>query len=154
MLLKVARHPFATVLSKRNPIGITAMFIVDLLTAVLLAVVLTFLFAGFLDHARYGRWRDLRPAVWLLTVGLWAIGIILLTLAAWIGHWVPFLLSSVLLFVVVFTVVGRSSFPQAGATRLNRSDRQNQMAVALYFSLTLLLFFCVVSLRFYFENLG
>ena len=129
------------------------MFVVDLITALLLAGGLTIVFGSIVHDRHYHRWRDLSPAMWLLTLSSWAMGIILVISGVWIGHWAPFILSAILLCVFVVTLSGDLSF-QTQCGIANAAATQGRTTVALYFSVTLLLFFCAISLRFYFENLG
>jgi hypothetical protein len=130
------------------------MFVVDFLTAFLLSVAFTIVFAGEAREHGYRAWRQMSALAWLLTLGSWVVGMVLVGFGARAAHWIPFLLSGLALGLVGYSLVRARRSKRALAREAGEPGNDARPAIALYFCVTLLLFFCAISLRFYIVNFG
>ena len=130
------------------------MFVVDFITVILLAVAFTILFAGALRARGYRGWRQLPGCLWVLAVVSWIGGMFLVAYSAMGAHWVPFALAALALGAMVYGLLAGGRFRDPAHTETGEPGHDARPAIALYFCVTLLLFFCAISLRFYLVNLS
>lgn len=130
------------------------MFVIDFITAFLLAVAFTVAFAGLVRQRGYRSWRGMPAVVWLLAMGSWLIGILLVAFGALAAHWLPFVISAAALALIAFLLMRAARFRRAVHSETGEPGNDGRPAIALYFCVTLLLFFCAISLRFYILNLS
>ncbi len=129
------------------------MFVVDFITAFLLALAFTIVFDGAVRGRGYYAWRQLPPPIWLLTCGTWIGGMGLVAFGAFAGRWVPFALAIASLALLVFALL-RARLRDRVRFESEEAGNDARPAIALYFFVTLLLFFCAISLRFYIVHLS
>ncbi|HJT82386.1 MAG TPA: hypothetical protein VJ719_14425 [Chthoniobacterales bacterium] len=132
----------------------TLMFVVDLLTAFLLAIVFTFGFAAFVRTRGYHSWREMPLSIWILNGVSWIAGILLVALGAIPAHWLSFGAAVAALGAMTFLLVRSAGFRRALSAPTGSPGNDARPAIAFYFCITLLLFFCAVSIRFYIVNLS
>ena len=132
------------------------MFVVDLIAASFLAIVLTVAFAALLRGRGCPRWSKLPTTLWLMTIASWAGGILVVAFGpALTGtHWLPFAITGLLVGLLVITLRRMPAFRDSLASETGEPGNDVRPAVALYFVVTLLLFFSAISLRFYVVNLA
>ncbi|MBA2271007.1 MAG: hypothetical protein H0W20_10480 [Chthoniobacterales bacterium] len=130
------------------------MFVVDYISAFLLAVAFTIAFASAVRDKNYRAWRNMPAKVWLLAVGSWMGGMLVVGLGAVVAHWLTFLLGVIALAVIVFALIRVGPFRETVHTETGNPGDDARPAIALYFCVTLLLFFCAISFRFYVVNLS
>lgn len=132
------------------------MFVVDFLAASLLAVVLTIAFACIVRHYGVKRFGDFSAKVWLMAISSWAGGILLLAFAPPLtsAHWMAFAVAGVLALLLVPLFAGSRTVNHSLAAATGQPGNDARPAIAVYFVLTLLLFFCAVSVRFYIVHLA
>lgn len=127
------------------------MFVVDLVAASLLTVVLTI---GFAAVVRGRGLKGIPSTVWLMAVASWAGGILIVAFGpmATGTHWLPFAITGLALVGLVFALVRLSKFRRSLHRETGAVGDDARAAIALYFFVTLLLFFCAISLRFFLVN--
>lgn len=132
------------------------MFVVDFITASLLAVAFTVAFAALVRSRGYRRLGEMSSPEWLVSIASWTAGVLIVAAGPWLTgtHWIPFLLAVITLGVVVVFVMRRASFTRAVHRETGPPGTDARPAVAWYFVFTLLLFFCAISLRFYLAHLA
>lgn len=130
------------------------MFVVDFISAFLLAVAFTIVFAGFVRERGYKQWQAMPAGVWIGALVSWACGMALVAFGALATHWMPFAISALALVLLVVALIRGRRFRSAVHTETGAPGNDARPAIALYFCLTLLLFFCAISLRFYLVNLS
>ena len=132
------------------------MFVVDFIAASLLAFVLTVLFAAIVRGSGYREMRDFSAALWTMAIASWIGGMLVVAFGpALTGtHWLPFAFAGLLVGLLVLGVQKVPRFRRSvdGERGDRRADARS--AIALYFVVTLLLFFCAISVRFYLVNLA
>lgn len=131
------------------------MFVVDFITAGVLAFVLTIVFAAVVRGCGYRSVRDLPVRIWVMSTLAWSAGILLVAFGQTITgtHWVAFAVSCLLVAAVAVAFWNVPKFRRSLHSRAGERGLDAQPAIAWYFVLTLLLFFCAVSVRFYIVNL-
>jgi hypothetical protein len=132
------------------------MFVVDLIAASLLAVVLTTGFAAVVGSRCYRRVGTLSGKVWLMSFASWVGGILVVAFGpALTGtHWLPFAVTGLLIGLLVLVLPKFPNFTHFVQMETGDPRQDARPAIALYFFVTLFLFFCAVSLRFYIVNLA
>lgn len=132
------------------------MFVVDYITASLLAVAFTLAFAALVRSRGYRRLGEMSSSDWFTTIASWTAGVLIVAAGPWLigTHWVPFLLAMVLLGAVAAFVVKRALFTRAVHREPRPPGADARPTVVWYFVFTLLLFFCAISLRFYLAHLA
>ena len=132
------------------------MFVVDFIAASVLALVLTVAFTVLVRSRRYRRVSDITGDVWLMSVASWIGG----TLVVGCGlsltgtHWLPFAVSGFLIGLLVLTLPSLPKFRSLADNDTSDPGADAQPVIAIYFFVTLLLFFCAISVRFYVVNLA
>lgn len=131
------------------------MFVVDLIAASLLAVVLTTGFAAVVGSRYYRRVSALSGEVLLMSFASWVGGILVVAFGpALTGtHWLPFAVTGFLIGLLVLALPKFPNFKHIVQMEMRDSGEDSRPAIALYFFVTLFLFFCAISLRFYIVNL-
>lgn len=132
------------------------MFVLDLIAASLLAIVLTVAFAALLRSRDCRRWSKLPAALWLMTIGSWAGGFLVVAFGPAVTgtHWLPFAITGLLVGLLVIGLRRMPAFLDSFEPDTCGPRNDARPAIALYFVVTLLLFFSAVSLRFYVVNLA
>ena len=132
------------------------MFVVDLISAALLALVLTVAFAAIFRRGGYRQIRELSAALWALAVGSWLGGMLVVAFGpALTGtHWLPFAFTALLIGLLIIGSRTVPSFRRSVPTRTGGPEIDARSAVVAYFLVTLLLFFCAISVRFYIAHLA
>ena len=132
------------------------MFVLDFISASILAFLLTVGFAAVVRSRGYRQLRDLSARLWLISVASWLGGIVLVAFgpAATGTHWLPFAVAGLLLGLLVIALPNLSKFRRSVYTETGEPAGDARPAIAAYFIVTLLLFFCAISLRFYIVNLA
>jgi hypothetical protein len=130
------------------------MFVVDFIAASVLALVLTVAFTAVVRNRRYRRVSDMSGGIWLMTVASWIGGILAVGcgLSLTGTHWLPFAVSGFLIGLLILTLPGLPRF--RGLAGIGDPGTDAQRVIAMYFVITLLLFFCAISARFYIVNLA
>jgi hypothetical protein len=128
------------------------MFVVDFIAACLLALVLTVAFAAVLRGCGYSSFRDMSGTMWLMSNASWAGGILLVAFGPAVTgtHWLPFAVAGLMVALLVVA----PKFSRAVHSDIGGPGNEVRPAVALYLFITLLLFFCAISLRFYIVHLA
>ncbi len=130
------------------------MFVVDFITAFLLAVAFTVIFAGVVRDCGCTTWRQMPAIVWIGALGSWIVGTLLVALGAMAAHWLPFVLAAFALALTALGLIRAARFRNAVHTETGNPGNDARPAIAIYFCVTLLLFFCAISFRFYLVNLS
>jgi hypothetical protein len=130
------------------------MFVVDYISAFLLAVAFTIAFASAVRDKNYRAWRNMPAKGWLLAVGSWLLGMSVVGFGALVAHWLTFVLGAIALGVIAFALIRAAGFRNTVHTQAGEPGNDARPAVAAYFCVTLLLFFCAISVRFYVVNLS
>ncbi len=132
------------------------MFVVDFISASVLAVVLTIVFAALFQRRGYRRARDMSSSDWLMLLASWVAGIGLVAFGPAITgtHWLAFAVAGFLVGLLVLGLRKLPKFRRSLRTAQTETPDATRSAVALYFCVTVLLFFCAVSLRFYLVHLS
>lgn len=132
------------------------MFVVDFIAASLLAFVLTVLFAALVRGSGCSGMRDLSARVWLMSVASWIVGISVVAFGPPLTgtHALPFALTGLLVGLLVLGLRRMPQFRRSVHTETGDPGGDARPAIAIYFFVTLLLFFCAISLRFYIVNLA
>lgn len=130
------------------------MFIVDFITAFLLAVAFTIAFAVFMRKGGHGRWRKMSATIWLLVVASWIAGMALVGFGAMATHGLPFVSATVAMAIVITLLMSAGRLRRTVSRRAGDESHHSGGAIALYFCVTLLLYFCAISLRVYIVNLS
>lgn len=132
------------------------MFVIDLIAASLLAAVLTVAFAALLRRRGCRRWSKLPAAVWLMTIGSWTAGVLLVAFGPTLTgtHWLPLAVTGLLVGLLVIALRRMPAFRDSLASETGAPGDDARPAIAAYFVVTLLLFFSAISLRFFFVNLA
>ncbi len=127
------------------------MFVVDFISASILAVVLTVGFAAVVRAFGYRRVRDVSAGGWTIAAASWIGGILLVAFGpALTGtHWLPFLFSALLTGLLVICLQWMPTFRRSLQTETGEPGADARPLIAMYFIVTLLLYFCAVSFRFY-----
>ncbi len=130
------------------------VFLVDYISAFFLAVAFTIAFAIMIRDEKFRAWRDMPPKAWLLTFASWLLGTMMVGFGALTAHWLTFVTGTAALAAIIFTLVQRHGFKNVTKRETETTGNDVHPAVALYFCITLLLFFCAISVRFYVINLA
>ena len=127
------------------------MFVVDFISASILAVVLTVGFAAVASACRYRRIRDIPSIGWLIAAASWIGGTLLLAFGPPVAgtHSLPFLVSVLLIGVMVICLQRVPTFRRSVHSQTGNPGTDVRPLIAMYFIVTLLLYFCAVSFRFY-----
>ena|SRR5688572_1548965 len=132
------------------------MFVIDLIAASVLTFVLTVAFTAVVRNRRYCHVSDMSGSVWLMTVASWVAGIFVLSFGLSLTgtHWLPFAVSGFVVGLLVLTLPALPKFRSLADHDTGHSGADAQPVIVMYFFVTLLLFFCALSLRFYIMNLA
>jgi hypothetical protein len=132
------------------------MFVVDFIAASVLALVLTVAFTALVRNRRYRRVSDMSGNVWLMAVASWIGGILVVGcgLSLTGTHWLPFAVSGFLIGLLVLTLPGLPKLETLPDNDPGHPGADAQPVIAMYFFVTLLLFFCAISVHFYMVNLA
>jgi hypothetical protein len=132
------------------------MFLVDVIAASVLALVLTIVFTALVRNRRYRRVSDMSGSVWLIALVSWIGGILVVGcgLSLTGTHWLPFAVSGFLIGLLVLTLPGLPKFRSLADDDTDDPSADAEIVIAMYFLVTLLLFFCAISVRFYMVNLA
>ena len=131
------------------------MFVVDFISASILAVVLTVGFAAIARARRYSRMGDISSVGWSVAAVSWIGGILLVAFGPPVSgtHWLPFLVSALLVGVMLVCLQGVPTFRRSVRRETGQPGADARPLIAMYFIVTLLLYFCAVSFRFYLVEL-
>ena len=132
------------------------MFVVDFISAAVLAFVLTVGFAAVVRDRGYRSIRDLPSAIWLTCAASWLGGILLVAFGPAVTgtHWLTFAVSGLLVGLLVLGLGNTRQFQRSVQSVTGEPGVDARPAIAGYFFVTLLLFFCAVSIRFYIVHLA
>ena len=132
------------------------MFVVDLISAAVLAFVLTVAFAAVVRDSGYRSIRELPPRMWLMCAASWIGGILLVAFGPVVTgtHWLAFAVTGLLVGLLVLALRKMPRLRHAVHSGTGEPGYDARPAIAMYFFVTLLLFFCAVSLRFYIVHLA
>ena len=135
---------------------LTNMFVVDFIAASLLAFVLTILFAALVRRSGVRGIRTLPGSVWTLSVGSWLLGIVAVAFGPVLTgtHWLPFAITGLAVGLLVLALRRMPQLRRSLRSETGDPGTDARPAIALYFFVTLLLFFCAISLRFYLAHLA
>ncbi|MDQ6655649.1 MAG: hypothetical protein M3Y80_07545 [Verrucomicrobiota bacterium] len=127
------------------------MFVIDFLTAFVLSVAMTLLFAALFRRNGYRRFGDITGLFALVVFASWAGGIWLTAFGPVLTatHWVPFGIAVVALLITAALVARSRAFRSDINPPDGRPGGVMRSATTAYFIITLLVFFSAVSLRFY-----
>jgi hypothetical protein len=94
--------------------------------------------------------------VWLMSFASWTGGILVVAFGpALTGtHWLPFAVTGLLIGLLVMALPKFPNFKHIVQMEIRDPGEDARPAIALYFFVTLFLFFCAISLRFYIANLA
>jgi len=130
------------------------MFVLDYISAFFLAVAFTIAFTNAMGERSYGAWRDMPAKVWFVAAASWLLGTIVVAVGAIMAHWLTLVVGAGALALIAFSMMQRALAKTVlPAVRPGPGD-DARPAIALFFCITLLLFFCAISVRFYVVNLG
>ena len=132
------------------------MFVVDLISAAVLAFVLTVGFAAVVRGSRCRGIGELPPRIWLMCVLSWIGGILLVAFGPAVtgAHWLAFAVTGLLVGLLVLALRKVPNSRQSVHSGTGEPGDDGRPAIAGYFCITLLLFLCAVSLRFYLVHLA
>ena len=132
------------------------MFVVDFIAACALAFVLTVIFAAIVRGCGYRTISELPASMWLMSVASWVGGVLLVAFGPAVtgSHWLPFAVTGLLIGLLVLGLRRMPRFRRRVHAETGEPGDDARPAIALYFFLTLLLFFCAISMRFYIVNLA
>ena len=132
------------------------MFVVDFISALLLAFVLTIAFAAIGRSRGWRRVRQLSAGEWTIVMVAWLAGISLVALGPTITgtHWVGFVVSALLVAILLAVLPRIRGIEPRIHDQTGEPGGDSRPLIAGYFIVTVLLFFCAISLRFYFEELA
>lgn len=120
----------------------------DLISAFLIAVVLTMAFSGVLGRSDF-RWRDLSLSFLLIVVASWAVGIFLVAFAPLVAT-SHFTVLDITTSIAVFLALALMARPKIRASingALRPDGAAARFVIVLYFSVTLLLLFSAIVTR-------
>ena len=131
------------------------MFVVDFISASILAVVLTVGFAAVARARRYNRMGDISSVGWTVAALSWIGGILLVAFGPPVSgtHWLPFLVSGLLIGIMVICLQRMPTFRRSVRSETGEPGADARPLIAMYFIVTLLLYFCAVSFRVYLVEL-
>ena len=132
------------------------MFVVDFIAASLLAFVLTILFAAVVRSSGDRGLRKLPGSVWAMSIGSWVVGIVVVAFGPSLTgtHWLPFAVAALAVGLLVLALRRMPRLRRSVRSETGDPGADARPAIALYFFVTLLLFFCAISLRFYLAHLA
>ena len=132
------------------------MFVVDFISASVLAFVLTVVFAAIVRRGGYRHVREFSAAVWAMAIGSWLGGMVIVAFGPTFSgtHWLPFAFTGLLIGLLVVGLRKIPSFSRSLHTETGEPGADARPAIAAYFFVTLLLFFCAISVRFYIAHLA
>lgn len=132
------------------------MFVIDFISASILAGVLAVGFAALVRAFGYRRIGDVSAGGWTIAAASWIGGILLVAVGPGITgtHWLPFLVGALMIGLLVICLQRMPSFRRSLHTETGEPGDGARPLIALYFIVTLLLFFCAVSFRFYIVELA
>ena len=132
------------------------MFVVDFIAASVLTFVLTVAFTAVVRNRGYRRVSDMSGDVWLMTVASWVGGIFVVSFGLSLTgtHWLPFAVSGFVVGLLVLTLPALPKLRSLADKDISDPGADAQPVIVMYFFVTLLLFFCALSLRFYIMNLA
>ncbi len=127
------------------------MFVVDFLTAFLVAFLLTVMVAGVLGRRGFRRWRDRFGFLLLVLLGSWAGGVWLVAFGPVISgtHWLPFLIAGIMVVLLALALMQLPKFRDSVYTPGQDRESAGRLAIGLYFSITLLLFIVAICVRYF-----
>lgn len=127
------------------------MFVVDFIAASVLALVLAVAFAALIRTSGYHGLGKLPARVWTMAITSWAVGVLLLGFgpAATGTHWLPFAFTGLVAGLLLVALPKFPKFNRAVHTETGEPGDDARPAIAVYFIVTVLLFFCAISARFY-----
>ena len=131
------------------------MFVIDFIAAAILALVLTIAFTETARRAGFPRMGRMSAPIWLMSISSWVGGILLLVFGPPLTgtHWLPFAVAGLLAGFLVLILPGFPRFGQ-GANGSGQRSHEARTTIAMYFIVTLLLFSCAISVRFYIVHLA
>lgn len=131
------------------------MFVVDLIAASLLTFVLTVAFTAVVRHQRYRKVSDISGGAWLMTLASWVGGVFVISFGLSVTgtHWLPFAVAGFVIGLLVLTLPAFPRFRSLANKQTSAPGADAQPVIVMYFFVTLLLFLCALSLRFYVMNL-
>ncbi|HJT80382.1 MAG TPA: hypothetical protein VJ719_04215 [Chthoniobacterales bacterium] len=130
------------------------IFAAEYVGAILLAIVLTMLFASAIRARNCRSWRELPALVWLFAAGSAGAGVLIIFLGEVIARWLPVAVSMVSAIVIAFGVIRALGFRYNKAAAGSDCGSGARIAIGLYFCVVLLLFVGTIFARFYFLRLG
>lgn len=121
----------------------------------MLALVLTVGFAAVARARRYRRMGDISSVGWTITTVSWIGGILLVAFGPPVTgtHWLPFLVSALLVGVMLICLQRVPAFTRSMHAQTGEPGADARPLIAIYFIVTLLLYFCAISFRFYLVEL-
>jgi hypothetical protein len=131
-----------------------AMFVVDFISASVLAGALTIGCAALVRHSRCRRLGKVSASMWLIAVASWCGGMLLVGFGPTLTgrHWLIFVASALVILFAAAALLRRPRFREAVQTETAPPGADAQPLIAGYFIVTLLLFFCAISIRFFIAN--
>ena len=132
------------------------MFVVDFVSAFILTFVLTVAFAAIARSRGGRRMRQVSAGEWIVLVVAWLAGIGLVAFGPTLTgtHWLAFLVSGLLVGLLLVLLPRMPKIQWRIHNETGAPGVDSRPLIAGYFIVTLLLFFCAISLRFYFEELA
>ncbi|HEV3409242.1 MAG TPA: hypothetical protein VG095_03045 [Chthoniobacterales bacterium] len=126
------------------------MFVLDFVTAAILAVAFTIAFAALARKRMPERTERMSLSAWIISLVSWTTGILILVLLPVLTrtHWIAFAVAVVVLGTVVALLLSNAKVRRA-LFREAAPPARDPRPILWYFVFTLLLFFCAISFRFY-----
>ena len=115
------------------------IYAADYVSALLIAIGLTIVFASAIRERNYRAWREVPAKIWLLAVGSWMTGVLVMWLGAFIARWLPLVFASASLFGIVFAVIRAMTVRRTAHQLEKDSPTGTNLVVAVYFCVTFLL---------------
>jgi hypothetical protein len=133
------------------------MFVVDFITALLIAFALSVIFAGTLRTRGFRRFGERSLFFILVLLGSWAGGIWLVAFGPVVSgtHWLPFVAAGV---IVALTTLALMQIPEFSASVHAAEGRTGDgqaapLAIGLYFWISLLILMVAISARYLWVHL-
>ncbi len=123
------------------------MFVVDLLSASILATAFSIFFYRVVRSGKYP--ASLPRRVLPFVMVSWIGGIVLIVCGAMIAHWLPFVLATLVLALSLYPWALRGTLRESVRNEPEQALKATRPAIVLYFCTTLLLLFCAISFSFY-----
>ncbi len=125
----------------------------DYISAVIIAIALTIFFASVIRERNYRAWREFPAKLWILGVGSWAAGFVVMFLGAVLIRWLPLAAAVVSLVVIIFAVIRAAAAADLAEPKPPRPAGLRSVLV-LYFCATLLVLLGTVFARSYFSAIS